>query len=160
MNFDSLEQFNIKSSKIGEKSFDKICVDSLKLYELLHFLKNNAEFDFDMLNSIIAVDLGVEAKLFELIYDLYSTTTGNVARVSVLIGRSAPSVQSVVDIFKSAYFDECEIFDMFGINFDKNPNLKRLLMPSGWIGHPLRKDYVQADARLAWNDDEIGGENA
>lgn len=151
MNFDVLEKFNIEIVR-KENSFDKIRVDSSKLFDLLHLLANNAEFDFNRLNTIIAVDLGIEANQFELIYDLHSTDLGTSARVSVLLDRKAPKAPSVVEIFKSAYFDECEIYDMFGINFDKNPNLKRLLMPKGWVGYPLRKDYVQDDERLVWND--------
>ena len=107
---------------------------------------------FDRLNTIIAVDLGVEVGKFELIYDLHSIETGKTARISVIIDRNSPHIPSVVEIFKSAYFDECEIYDMFGIVFDKNSDLKRLLMPQSWIGYPLRKDYVQNDERLAWND--------
>lgn len=150
MNFEALEQFNIKVLN-EENHFEKIQVESSNLFDLLHFLKNNAEFDFDRLNTIIAIDLGVEAEKIELIYDLASTQTVNKGRISLLLDRNSPHVPSVVQIFKSAYFDECEIFDLFGVIFDKNPDLKRLLMPKGWIGHPLRKDYEQADERLEWN---------
>lgn len=151
MNFDVLEKFNIEIVK-NENCFDKIRIDSTKLFDLLYFLANNAEFLFDRLNTIIAVDLGVEVNKFELIYDLHSVVINKNLRVSVLLDRDVPKVSSVVEIYKSAYFDECENYDMFGIIFDKNPDLKRLYMPKGWIGHPLRKDYVQNDERLAWND--------
>lgn len=136
----------------NENSFDKIRIENSQLCDLLKFLKNNAQFAFDRLNTIIAVDLGVEAAVFELIYDLHSVETGDMGRVSVLTDRNAPHVPSVVDIFKSAYFEECEIYDLFGIIFDGNPNLKRLLMPKGWIGHPLRKDYELKDERLSWSE--------
>lgn len=155
MNFDVLEKFNIEIIQ-NENSFGKIRVESSHLCDLLHFLKNNAQFSFDRLNTIIAVDLGVEVNKFELIYDLHSVETGQSGRISVLVdrlsGRNSPHTASVVEIFKSAYFDECEIYDLFGITFDKNPNLKRLLMPKGWVGYPLRKDYQQNDERLVWND--------
>lgn len=151
MNFDILENFNIEILR-NANSFDKIRVDASNLFDLLHFLANNAEFSFDRLNTIIVVDLGVEANKFELIYDLHSTELGVNARISVIVDREIAKVPSVVEIYKSAYFDECENYDMFGINFDKNPDLKRLYMPKGWIGNPLRKDYVLSDERLAWND--------
>jgi NADH-quinone oxidoreductase subunit C len=147
-NFSTLEEFNVEILK-QNNHFEKIRVSLLNLQSLLHFLKNNAEFAFDRLNTIIAVDL---EESFELIYDLYSTELGEVLRISVIIDRNAPHAKSVVNIFKSAYFDECEIYDLFGIDFDGNRDLKRLLMPKGWIGHPLRKDYVQNDERLVWND--------
>lgn len=153
MNFDVVkEKFqNVEIIK-SKNSFDKIRIDASKICELLNFLKNNAEFAFDRLNTIIAVDLGLEVNNFELIYDLHSIETNESARVSLVIDRSAPKVSSVAHVFKSAYFDECEIYDLFGITFDKNPNLKRLLMPKGWIGHPLRKDYELKDERLMWNE--------
>lgn len=140
MNFEILQE---------ENSFDKIRLDASNLHDSLNFLKDNAEFNFDRLNTIIAVDLKDK---FELIYDLYSSKTSKNGRISLLLDRNSPHVPSIVDIYKSAYFDECEIYDMFGVIFDKNPDLKRLLMPKGWIGHPLRKDYEQNDKRLIWND--------
>jgi len=152
MDIEVLEKFNIEVINPTDNSFGKIRVDKSNLCELLSFLKNTPEFAFDRLNSIIAVDLGIEINQFELIYDLHSVEMGKMGRISVLIDRTSPATTSVVDIFKSAYFDECEIFDLFGINFEKNPNLKRLMMPVGWQGYPLRKDYVQNDERLAWND--------
>ena len=62
--------------------------------------------------------------------------------------------QKQLQIFLSLQFaDENEIYDLFGINFKGNENLKRLYMPEDWQGFPLRKDYVQDDTRLCWNDD-------
>lgn len=150
MNFDVLnEKFGVNIFT-AENSFDKIRIEPLILVNVLKFLKNNPQFDFDRLNTIIAVDLGIEVNQIELIYDLHSTKIGKKVRVSVLLDRSAPRVPSVVEVYKSAYFDECEIYDMFGVTFNDNPNLKRLLMPKGWKGNPLRKDYVFDDDRLAW----------
>lgn len=136
----------------AENYFDKVRVNPTKLIEVLNTYKNNAKYDFDRLNTIIGVDLGTEINQFELIYDLYSTSTGKNWRVSALLDRNSPHIPSAVEVYKSAYFDECEIYDMFGIIFDKNPDLKRLLMPKGWIGHPLRKDYEQTDERVKWNE--------
>lgn len=132
----------------SENAFDKIRVDSTKLLETLDYLKNTPEYDFDRLNAIIAIDL---IDKFELIYDLLSVKSNKRGRISVLVDRNSPHITSIVSIYKSAYFDECEIFDMFGIIFDNNPNLKRLLMPKSWVGYPLRKDYEQDDERLSWN---------
>lgn len=151
MNLDVLEKFDVEIIQ-HDNSFGKIRVEAAHLCDLLNFLKNNAQFAFDRLNTIIAVDLGLEVNKFELIYDLHSIETGQSGRISVLLDRNSPHIASVVEVFKSAYFDECEIYDLFGIIFDKNPNLKRLMMPKGWIGFPLRKDYQQSDERLAWND--------
>lgn len=129
-------------------NFEKTSINPNELHDYLTHQKNNPELDFDRLNMIVAID---NQDSFELIYDLYSTNRGENGRVSVLLDRNAPHVISIVDIYKSAYFDECEIYDLFGVIFDKNPNLKRLLMPKGWVGHPLRKDYEQTDERLEWS---------
>ncbi len=155
MNFNVLDKFSVSIiDPMIPNSFIKVRVDSNNLLSLLNFLKNNAEFDFDILISIIAVDLGVDANNIELIYDLYSSKNCKNARISVLVDRNSPHICSIVNVFKSAYFDECEIFDLFGVIFDNNPNLKRLLMPKGWIGYPLKKDYVEDDSRLSWSVDK------
>lgn len=145
MNLEILkEKFDIF---ILDGEFTKIGLNnSTQLIKLLNYLKDDAEFDFDRLNTIIGVDLKDK---IELIYDLFSTNAKASLRISLYTSNfSAPSV---VSVFKSAYFDECEIYDMLGVKFDNNSKLKRLLMPKDWIGYPLRKDYELNDERLAWN---------
>ena len=109
------------------------------------FLKNN--YSFNMLKSITAVDLGDET---ELIYNLFSVIDEEDVILSIKVKYEA---ESISDLFDSAKADEDEIYDMFGANFIGNEDLKRLYMPENWNGYPLRKDYVQNDTRLAWNDD-------
>ena len=122
---------------------DKVCVKN-NLYEVLDYLKN--KYFYNTLKSITAVDLGGE---IELLYRLYSIEDDEDAVISVKVQNEA---DSVIDLFESARADENEIYDMFGINFTGNEDLKRLYMPENWEGFPLRKDYVQDDTRLAWND--------
>lgn len=117
------------------------------LSEVLLFLKNAPEFNFDMLTSIVAVDLNDK---IELIYQLYSSENKIKLNVSYICENQI--AKSVTDIYKSAYFDECEIYDMFGVKFEGNENLKRLLMPESWQGHPLLKSYENKDERLVWNE--------
>lgn len=149
MNFDILiEKFKDLEIINNDNSFEKIRITSPNLIEIITSIINIPEYGFDMLSTIIAVDLGDD---FELIYDLYSVKSNKFMRISVLLDRKSPIISTLTGLFKSAYFDECEIFDMFGIEFKDNPDLKRLFMPKGWIGHPLRKDYVQEDERLVWN---------
>ena len=124
---------------------NKIIVHS-NLTDVLEFLKNTPEFNFDMLTTIIASD---KIEKIELIYQLFSTTSNETLDVYYHAPGIAPTV---IDIYNSAYFDECEIYDLFGVNFEGNKNLKRLLLPSSWIGHPLLKNYKNQDERLAWND--------
>ena len=106
-------------------------------------LKNSG---FNVLTSIIATDF---KDCVELNYRLYSTFQTRFFDYKVYV---QGEVDSVVSLYPSAYFDECEIFDMFGINFIGNKNLKRILTPKSWKGHPLRKDYTLEDERLVWNE--------
>ena len=141
--------FSILKSKFNNVDLineSKVVVNS-ELVQVLDYLKNTPEFDFDILTSIIAIDL---TDKIELIYQLMSSETSETLSVSYYTDNyTAPTV---TDIYKSANFDECEIFDLFGIEFIGNKNLKRLLMPENWVGHPLLKSYVQNDERLVWND--------
>ena len=98
--------------------------------------------------EIIANDAG-EGKT-ELIYHLYSTDDEEDLFLAIVVQNE---IESVTDLFKSAIADENEIFDLFGVKFIGNPDLKRLYMPEDWKGFPLRKDYIHDDTRLAWNDD-------
>ena len=127
-----------------ELSGDKICVKN-RLHDVIEFLKTN--YSYKILKSVTAVDLGDE---IELIYNLYSIEDEEEVILSTKVQNEA---ESVSDLFDSAKADENEIYDMFGVHFIGNEDLKRLYMPENWDGFPLRKDYVQDDTRLAWNDD-------
>lgn len=116
------------------------------IYSVLSFLKTRNIIAFDMLTEIIATDY---YDFIQLSYRLYSTVNSEFLNVITNVKNEA---QSVVDLYKSANFDECEIFDLFGVNFIGNKDLKRLYMPETWQGNPMLKSYVQADERLAWND--------
>ena len=115
------------------------------LVETITYLKENCEYD--MLKEITAVendDMSVE-----LNYHLYSSKNEEDLVLSINVNSEAVSI---ANIFDSASADENEIYDLFGINFIGNDDLKRLYMPEGWIGHPLRKEYEENDERLSWND--------
>ena len=99
-----------------------------------------------MLKNITAVDNGNE---IELIYHLYNLEDDENLLVSI---STNDEIESVSEIFDSAIADEKEIYDLFGIKFLGNKELKRLYMPESWDGHPLKKDYEEKDERLSWND--------
>lgn len=139
MNIDELRKF-VDECELQQ---NKICIKN-KLYETLAFLKEN--YSFKMLKSVTSIDLGDE---IELLYNLFSPENEEDVIISIKVQNEA---DSVVDLFESAKADENEIYDMFGIKFTGNEDLKRLYMPENWEGYPLRKDYVQDDTRLAWND--------
>ena len=123
---------------------DKIVIKS-QLAKTLDFIKNN--YHFEILKEIIAVDnkeFGIE-----LIYKLYSIEDEEDVLISITVEKEAEILSS---LFDSAIADEKEIYDLFGINFIGNPELKRLYMPESWQGHPLKKEYEENDERLNWND--------
>lgn len=128
-----------------ELSENKIIIKS-RLREVIGFVINN--YPYNMLKEIIASDKGEEGT--ELIYHLFSADDCEDLFISITV---KDSIESITDIFKSAIADENEIYDLFGVTFTGNENLKRLYMPEDWKGFPLRKDYVQDDTRLAWNDE-------
>ena len=128
----------------AELNGEKIIIKS-DLVKTLSFIKEN--YRFDILKSITAVDL--KEKGIELIYRLFNTEDEEDVVVSILVNKEAESVSK---IFDSAMADEKEIYDLFGVIFNGNDELKRLYMPESWEGHPLKKDYIDKDERLSWND--------
>ena len=123
---------------------DKIVIKE-NLFKTIEFIKNN--YGYNMLKEIIAVDNKKHG--IELIYKLYSVENEENVLISINVSNEA---ESVTEIFDSATADEKEIYDLFGINFIGNKELKRLYMPENWIGHPLKKDYEENDERLSWNE--------
>ena len=123
---------------------NKIIVKN-NILNVLKFIKEN--YSYKILKEIIANDKQNEG--IELIYHLYSIDDEEDLFFAIIV---QGQTESVTEIFSSAIFDEREIYDMFGINFIGHKNLQRLYMPDSWQGYPLKKDYIQEDERLAWND--------
>ena len=109
-----------------------------EIVSVVTFLKSQG---FAMLIDITAVDrLGREPR-FDVVYQLYSIDVKSWLRLKVQVGGDSPSVPSIAHVYASANWAERECFDMFGIRFRGHPDLRRILMPEDWQGHPLRKDY-------------------
>jgi NADH-quinone oxidoreductase subunit C len=116
-------------------------VPAAKLYAALEALKAAG---FDLLVDITAVDYlhYPDAKdRFGLVYLLTNTATGERITVKTLLNEPDLNVQSVYGLWKGADWMEREVFDMYGFVFDSHPDLRRILMPEGFVGYPLRKDY-------------------
>jgi NADH-quinone oxidoreductase subunit C len=97
---------------------------------------------FDMLADLTGADRGPEEDpRFEVNYHLFSTKHFNRLRLKVLLSEDNPHVESVETIWKTANWHERETFDMFGVIFDNHSDLRRILLPSDFDGHALRKDY-------------------
>lgn len=108
-------------------------------------LQQNPATYFDMLSCVTGVDNGPEKGTMEVIYNLYSIPLNHHLMIKVMLPREQPEIDSVTGIWKTANWHEREIFDMFGIKFRGHPDLRRILLPADWEGHPLLKDYKQQD---------------
>ena len=117
-----------------------VVVTSQSLYQVAEFLKNTPELDFDYLTNLTAVDY---MDYFEVVYHLVSLKHNHSLVLKTRCrDRDKPAVPSVVNIWRSADFQEREVYDLMGIVFEGHPNLRRLLLWDGFIGHPLRRDYL------------------
>ena len=110
-----------------------------QLIEGMTVLKQEA--GFTRLSYLTAVDWMEKRKEFELLYFLHSLSATQRLCVKVSVDRDQPNVLSVSQIWPAANWYERELYDLFGIRFRNHPDLRRILMPDDWVGHPLRKDY-------------------
>jgi len=126
-----------------------IVVDRGHLVEVCRTLRDHASLQFALLAEITAADYLPAAPRFEVVYHLAclgeAYATGPAApprrlRLKVRLAGDDPRVPSIVSIYPAAGWLEREVFDLFGLSFEGHPDLRRLLMPDDWEGHPLRKD--------------------
>lgn len=104
-------------------------------------LRNDPALQYDALSDVTCVDWNPSDPRFEVIYHLFSTVTKKRVRLKVRLSEDDARVDSLTPLWPGANFFEREVFDLFGVRFQEHPNLKRILMPDNWDGHPLRKDY-------------------
>jgi NADH-quinone oxidoreductase subunit C len=104
-------------------------------------LQENPLLYFDMLSSVTGIDNGPESGTMEIAYNLYSIPFDVHLMIKIALPRDNPQIDSVSGIWKTANWHEREIFDLYGIHFVNHPDLRRILLPADWEGHPLRKDY-------------------
>jgi len=116
------------------------------------------EFAFDMLSVVTAVDYCPQTNpRFHLVYIFYSTANHAYLNVRVPLDGDAPTIRTLETVYPSANWREREVWDLFGIRFEGHSDLRRLLMPPDWVGHPLRKDYPLGyeEVQFTFNFDEI-----
>jgi len=117
-----------------------LIVQPNKVYEVLFFLKNHSSCQFKSLTDICGVDYPEREQRFEVVYNLLSTTYNARIRVKTSI-EETNALDSVVSLYPSAGWLEREVWDIFGVFFINNPDLRRLLTDYGFEGYPLRKDF-------------------
>ena len=124
-----------------------VLVGADSLIAICTALRDSPGLRFAALVDIVGVDMMPRVPRFEVNYSLVATTVPARLRVKVQVDGDAPSIPSVVGVWPAAGFLEREVWDLLGVSFDGHPDLRRLLTPEDWTGHPLRKDYpVQIDA--------------
>jgi len=121
----------------GERT---ILVETDRLYEVLAFLRDDAETAFDFLTDVTAVHWPRRERPFDVVHLLYSMSRNRRLRIKCEVGEP-PRVPSVVSLWPGADWMERECYDMFGIVFEGHPDLRRILMPEDYDGWPLRKEF-------------------
>lgn len=111
-----------------------------RVKDVLQFLRDDLDYQFDQLLDVTAVDYPRRAKRFDVVYILVSTAYSDRIRIKTQIA-DGESLLTVSDLWLSANWGERECFDMFGIKFACHPNLKRILNPDNFYGYPLRKTF-------------------
>ncbi len=137
------------------RSETTVVLRTAALVPVCRFLRDDPELRFDFLSSVTGVDrLGLPERSprFEVVYHLYSLHTKRRVRLKVRVDEGE-AVPSLTKVWPTANWHEREVFDLFGVPFAGHPDLRRILMPEDWEGHPLRKDYpVQATPK--WWEEE------
>jgi NADH-quinone oxidoreductase subunit C len=118
-----------------------VIVKDESIFDICTYLKHEQDLYFDYLADLCGCDYSDREQRFEVVYNLRSLKYNYLVRLKVRLSEESPSVQSVSALWASALWFEREAHDMFGIYFTNHPDLRRLLMPGDWEGHPLRKDY-------------------
>lgn len=111
------------------------------LVETIEYLHGTDGLYFDSLSCITGLDNGPETGTMEVIYNLYSIPFDHHLMLKVTLDRKEGKVDSLTSIWKTADWQEREVFDLLGTHFNNHPDLRRILLPADWEGFPLRKDY-------------------
>jgi len=134
---------------VPQSAHPHVVVVAAKWSEVARFLRDDPEMGFNLLRCISSVDLLADDKL-ACVYDLLALspvsaeelmTVRHAFAVRVCTERNDPHIPSVADLWPAANWHEREAYDLMGVVFDGHPDLRRILCPEDWEGHPLRKDY-------------------
>ena len=121
-----------------------------RIVEVCNFLRDDADARFNYLSDLTCVHYPLRrAAPLEIVYNLYSISRNERVRLKVSLAEGA-SVDSVTGVWPAANWMEREVYDLFGVTFRNHPDLRRILLPPDWEGHPLRKDYPLEFIENAW----------
>ena len=134
------EILSVRESAAGEL---EITIDAKDILEVLSSLKGADVGSFDHLSDLTAYDDAPNSPRFNVVYQMISMQRKErCSLIAVCQNDEAPSINTVISVWKGAGWLEREVYDMYGIHFVGHPDLRRILMPEVFKGHPLRKDFV------------------
>jgi NADH-quinone oxidoreductase subunit C len=130
---------------VASAKFDRneltVYIERDQLLPAMRFLRDNEATRFNLLSDVTCVDWFPSEPRFEVVYQLTSILRKTRMRIKVKLNSDDVRVPSMISLWPSCNFFEREVFDLFGIQFEGHPYLKRIMMPEDWKGNPLRKDY-------------------
>lgn len=155
-----LLQFEDKILEYSYNTFGPvITISNETAHEIFEGLHKEPDLKYNALLCMSGVDTG---KILKVVYHLFSIEHRNRIVIKVALDREKPHIGTVSHLWNTANWHEREIFDMYGIIFDGHPNLRRILCPEDWHGHPLRKDYIVQELfhglRVSYPGEENEGE--
>lgn len=137
----------VENAYVNELNGDMptIIVNNAHWRSVSQLLKQNEHLQFNYLRNVSGVDY--ESHM-EVVYHMVSLGSKREAAVKVKTERDGASVYSATPVWATANWNEREIFDLLGIDFPGHPDMRRIMMPDDWVGHPLRKDYEPLDSEV------------
>lgn len=129
-----------------------ITVAPLALPEVLEALRDDPDLSFDFLMAITGIDMSglSDQPVIRVLYHLFSYRHRHTIVVRTEVPRDQAVLPSVTAIYPTAEWHEREVFDLLGVRFLGHPDLRRILLPEEWVGHPLRKDYEEGETALGF----------
>ena len=134
-----------------------IVVEPEALIDVAMFLRDDPALKFDLLSDVSAVDHYPDHPRFAVNYHLYSMENNRSVRLKVWLDGETPSVASVTGVWPGANWHEREVWDLMGVKFNGHPDLRRIMLPEDFLGHPLRKDAARfyEEPQFTHNFDQI-----
>lgn len=144
----AVDSFDSEAVTAGKLEFGELTLEiaPAKIVSVCGFLKYDQKFV--RLSSVTAVDRYPAEPRFEVVYHLHSIERNDRVRLKARVGGENPEIESATSVWRGANWYEREVFDLFGIRFTGHPNLRRIMLPDDWEGHPLRKDYPVTGTRV------------
>ncbi len=136
---ESMQKKIVAAGNVNRDAY--IQIQKEDLLEFADFFKNDPRLKFDMLSDLFAVDYPKRPERIEVIYNFYSVVNNFRIFIKIRSKIDESEYPSLTSFYNSANWFEREVYDMFGLKFKGHPDLKRILNPDDWDGHPLLKDY-------------------